>query len=94
MEMALERAAREEACTHFPACEGTKAGPGCGNSARMEKMCCRLDQIHTYCTYMPKAVGDTELQLTKITELVFLARIHALFPHPLLSGRFTNSIFI
>ena len=48
MKMALERAAREEACTHFPACEGTKAGPGCGYSARMEKMCCQLDQIHTY----------------------------------------------
>ena len=76
MKTALERAAREEAYTHFPACEGTKAGPGCGNSARMEK----IKYIHTY---MPKAVGDTELQLAKITELVLLARIHALFPHPL-----------
>ena len=37
-----------------------------------------IKYIHTYMhTYMPKAVGDTELQLAKITELVFLARIHA-----------------
>jgi hypothetical protein len=50
--MALERAARREEAymhTHFPACEGAKAGLDCGNSTRMEKICCcRLDHIHTY----------------------------------------------
>ena len=91
--MALERAAREEAYMHTLLYMRRNQ-----SRSRLRLQCMDGKDVlpagsNTYIhTYMPKAVGDTELQLAKITELILLARIHALFPHPLLSGQFTNYI--